>query len=420
VGTPRPTRGPRARPTTWVVAGSAIAGLAAYGFQIVGTRALGATEYAPIGVLWTLQYLLLGIALTAVEAFVTRTVNVLGLTAPETRRVQRVLVAWLCVGGVGIGVIGFALRGRFFAGLGDLPLVLGLLVLSYGSYTIIRGRAAGVGRFRAYGLATLGESTIRLVLAVGVLAVATSARALAWVFPVGPALVTLWALVHRRWRRSEPEHLATELPFDASPSRFLASTIYANAAVQVLLAAGPLALVVLGATAREVSVFFTTITLTRAPMTFVLNGGLSRALPPLIRMARDPDGSGLRRPALLTSAATAVAAVLAGLSAWPLGPPVVTLLFGEDFRPDPLLVSGAAVTAVLAVGGLALNQIMIALGRERELPRHWTVGLAVAAIGVWVLPLDPSPLVIVAFALGMAAALSSMTVWAYRTPSLRA
>jgi O-antigen/teichoic acid export membrane protein len=416
----RPERGPRANATAWVVFGSGVAGLAAYAFQILGTRALGAVDYAPIGVLWTLQYLLLGIALTAIEAFVTRTVNVLGPGAAETRRVQRVLVAWLVAAAAVAGATAYLLREQLFAGLGDLALVLAFLVLSYGSYTIARGRAAGVGRFRAYGLATLGESTIRLIAAAAVLSVVTSARALAWIFPVGPAIVSLWALGNRRHRGAEPEHDPAARPIGSSPTRFLVSTVAANASVQLLLAAGPLALVALQASAREISVFFTTITLTRAPMTFVLNGGLSRALPPLIRMATDEAGRGLRAPALLTASATLGTAAVAGAVTWPLGPAIVELLFGADFRPDPYLVTVATATAVMAVGGLAFNQFFIALGRETELPKHWSLGLLVATVLVLALPLEPSERVITAFAAGMAMPLATMTIWAYRSTTLRA
>jgi O-antigen/teichoic acid export membrane protein len=420
LGSRRSGCGPRANATAWVVFGSGVAGLAAYAFQILGTRALGAVDYAPIGVLWTLQYLLLGIALTAIEAFVTRTVNLLGPGDPETRRVQRVLAGWLLAAAVVAGVVGYLLRDELFAGLGDLALVLAILVVSYGAYTVARGRAAGVGRFRAYGLATLGESTLRLVAAAAVLAVVASPRALAWVFPVGPAIVTVWALTNRRQRGREPEHRPAARRIGSSPTRFLVSTVAANASVHLLLAAGPLALVALQAGAREISVFFTTITLTRAPMTFVLNGGLSRALPPLIRSATDEAGRGLRRPALLTAAATFATAAVAGAITWPLGPPVVALLFGEDFRPDVVLVTLAAATAVLAVGGLTFNQILIALGRETELPKHWMLGLAVALVLVVVLPFDASDRVVTAFAAGMAMPLATMTIWAYRAGPLRA
>jgi O-antigen/teichoic acid export membrane protein len=427
-GVPGRTRAALRKPTTWVVLGAATSGIAAYLFQIVGTRALGAVDYAAIGVLWTLQYLLVSVGMTAVEAYVTRTVAVLGPHAARTYEVQRVLVAWLVAAASVAAVTGYLLRDRLFAGLGDLAIVLGLLVLAYGSYTIARGRAAGVGRFRAYGLATGAESGLRLLAALAVLSVATSTRALAWVFPLGPAVVTAWALLRpgRRRAKAYGDPAAHRLPGTApdgslmgtatSPTRFLASTVTANAAVQLLLAGGPLALVVLAADATEISIFFTTVTIARAPMTLVLNGGLSRALPPLLTMARADGGSGLRRPALLTATATAITATVVGAVAWVLGPPIIGLLFGEAFRPGALLSATAAAGAVLAVGGLGLNQILIALGREGELPGHWLAGVAVAMGLVVLLPLGASDRVIVAFTAGTAVALASLTWRAARRP----
>jgi membrane protein implicated in regulation of membrane protease activity len=75
---------------------------------------------------------------------------------------------------------------------------------------------------------------------------------------------------------------------------------------------------------------------------------------------------------------------------------------------------------VLAVGGLGLNQILIALGRENELPGHWLAGVAVAIGLVAVLPLGVSDRVIVAFTAGTAVALASLTWRAVRRPRVPA
>jgi O-antigen/teichoic acid export membrane protein len=413
--------------TAWVAAGAVVGGLAAYVFQILGTRALGPEDYAAIGVLWTFQYLIVAVGLTAVEAYVTRTVAEHGPDAPGTLAAQRVLVGWLAIGAVLLGAIGVLFRDRLFGGLWDLGLVLGLLVLSYGSFTIARGRTAGSGRFRGYGLATAGESVVRLGAAAAVLTAVTSTRSLAWVFPLGPAVVTLWALARRRHRQrarvvAGTSHLPTvaapALPA-ASPSRFLAHTVTANAAVQLLLAAGPLALVVLGASAREVSVFFTTVTIVRAPMTLVLGGGLARALPPLLRLARTdapPGTSPMRRPVLLTVTVSVAVATIGGAVAWLVGPPLIALLFGDAFRPTALLAAVATVGVVLTIGGLGLDQILIAAGREAELPRHWLGGVLLAVVLVLVLPLDVSHRVIVASTAGTALAVVTLALRAVSPP----
>jgi O-antigen/teichoic acid export membrane protein len=422
---------PASGATAWVAAGALTGGLAAYLFQILSTRALGAEDYAPLGVLWTLQYLLVSIGLTAVEAYVTRTVALDGPDAPRTREVQVVLVRWMVVVAVVAGVVGLVARDRLFDGYGDLALVLALLVLAYGTFTIVRGRAAGSDRFRTYAVTSAAESLLRLGAGAVAVALAATTRTLAWVFPFGPAAVTAWALVGQRRRRHD--RAASRRPIGdhggrraalpdlptTSPTRFLASTVTANAAVQVLLAAGPLALVVLGAGPVEISVFFTTVTITRAPMTLVLNGGLSRVLPPLLRRARTEPGGGLRRVLHLTVGAGLGIAAAAGALGWVLGPPIVALLFGEAFRPSSLLAALAAAVAVLAVGGLGVNQILIALGREAELPLPWIGGVLAATVLVVLLPVPASDAVIVACTAGMALALLTLA-WRALQPAVGA
>jgi O-antigen/teichoic acid export membrane protein len=115
-----------------------------------------------------------------------------------------------------------------------------------------------------------------------------------------------------------------------------------------------------------------------------------------------------------------MAAAVAGAVAWVLGPPVVAFLFGEGFRPDPLLAAAATVGAVLAIGGLGVNQILIAAGREADLPLPWLGGVAGAALLVAVLPWAPTDRVVVAFTAGTAFALAALTWRAVSRPRARA
>jgi O-antigen/teichoic acid export membrane protein len=401
-------------PTAWVVGGAVVGGIAAYAFQVLGTRALGADDYAAIGVLWTLQYLVVSVALVAVEAYVARSVATFGPDADRTRAAQRVLLGWSALVAAVAGVIGVVFADALFGGLTDLALVLALLVLSYAGYTVMRGRAAGTGRFRRYGVATAGESVVRLLVAGVVLAWSATTRSLAWVLPIGPAAMTAWAILRRQDSTAPDPELVP--PAVASPTRFLASTVTANAAIQFLLAGGPLALVVLAASPRQVSVLFTTVTIARAPMTLALNGGLSRVLPPLLELSRRGGHAGVRRALLLTAAGTAASALVAGVTGWLLGPPLIAALFGEGFRPDGLTAAAAGASTALALGGIGLNQVLIADHRERTLPAHWLTAVAIGLLLVPLLPLDAVPRVVVAFGLGLAVAPATLTVQAWASP----
>lgn len=419
--------------TAWIAVGSTINGLAAFGLQVLGTRALGPVEYAPVGVLWTLQYLWIAVAVTAVEAYVARLALVEGPQGSELRRFLRLFTPWLFTATAATMVIGWLLRETLFEGLGDLTIVLGLIVLGYGWYGAARGRAAGSGRFPRYAAATAAESVLRLTAAAVVLSIVVSTRSLAWVFPLGPLVVAAVLA------RSDPGPTSRSVPM-ASPSRpaarnkgqregdpprrrvgtrFLAATSTANASVQFLLAGGPLVLLPLGADAVTVSVFFTTITAARVPMTFALNGGLSRLLPPLTRLAQREDSAGLRRAAQRLVVLILSTAALAGATASLIGPDLVALLFGEDFRPSRGFIAIVGVGTVLAVGGLLLDQVFIATDRAARLPATWIGAVVLAVLLVVLLPGAPEMRVAGAFttATGVAVILLAVPLLAPPTPA---
>lgn len=426
------------RASAWIAVGSLVNGLGALAFQVLGTRALGPDAYAPIGVLWTLQYLWVAVAVIAIEAYVTRHVIIAGVHTDRFRRFLRIIARWLLLSAAVAAVVGLLLRGPLFAGIPDLGLVLGLLVAGYGWYGVLRGRAAGLGDFRHYAVATASESLVRLVAAAVVLAIVATTTSLAWVFPLGPLVVAAWVGVAERRRPATPvaaggqvltapvEPVGEGGPFRlpattagggevAAPprreaTRFLLSTSAANAAVQFLLAGGPLVLVPLGASAVTISVFFTTVTAARVPMTFALNGGLTRLLPPLVRMARAEDVRGLRRAVLIMVAFVGGSLTVGCAAAAAFGPELVALVFGEAFRPDRSFVVVVAAASVLAVGGLLLDQLYIALGQERWLPMVWWGAVVTALVLVLALPGTVELRVAGGFALASAAAVAALIV----------
>lgn len=386
----------RSADTTWILVGSVVGGGCAYLFQVIGARGLGQDAFAPIGVLWTIQYLILSIPMLSLEAWVTRETG-RGSALGAGLRAAAVSMVALAAGLLAVGVV-FA--DPLFDGFTDFGAVAGLLVLAFGVFVIARGDLAGNERFRAYGLATGGESFLRLLLLIAVLATVGTTRSVAWILPVGPTVVALvWIAARRRpaETRTAPHpdpaegvpvgalsrtHSAEETTAD-DPARsggFLAATTVSNAAAQVLLAGGPLFLVPLGAGAVEFSIFFVTITAARLPLVFAIGGLLSRLLPPLTRVVDREDAHALRRLTALAVIGTAGGAVIAAGAAALLGPAVIAFFFGEGFRPERYFVTLTAASAVLATGNLALNQVMIALRAERHLPAPWLAGLAAAIV----------------------------------------
>src|SRR5690606_26791657 len=182
---------------------------------------------------------------------------------------------------------------------------------------VIRGHLVGRERFVAYAVVTGLESVVRIVVALPLVVVAPSTRGLAWTLPVGALGVAAWWLLSGA-RRSAGVSAAAGAPpagaeLGASAGRYLLATTAANAAAQTLLAAGPLVLIALGASAAEVSVFFVVATAARVPLVFAFGGLLSRVLPPLTALARD-DRRRMRSLVVAIGAATPPASVVAGLA----------------------------------------------------------------------------------------------------------
>lgn len=408
-------RGLQAGGTSWMVAGSLIAGVGAYAFQVVAARGLGDVAYAPISVLWTIQYLLLAVVLYSMESYVTRAV-VLGADDPaRVRRAVRVLAAWIAALAVALGGLTYAARDALFGGAGELSLAVAAIVLGYGAFVVVRGALAGRSRFKSYGAATALESLVRLAVAIAALLWVGTTDAVAWSLPAGAVGAASWWLVARRAQGSRPAAVDS-LPSGAGrPTRFLLLTTIANGAAQALLAAGPLILVPLGASPAAISVFFVTVTAARAPLVVVQGGVLSRVLPTFTRMAARGDTASLGRVAVWIAAATALLAAAGALLAAVAGPAVVALLFGEGFRPHWWLAAGAIGGVVLATGGMLLNQMLIAEGREERLVAPWLLALAVAVVTLLLAAGDPVLRVTAGFVAGETVALAALVVAIART-----
>ena len=397
--------------TPWLVAGSVCGGIGAYLFQVVGTRALGGQGYAPLATLWTIQYLCWSIFLFTVETYVTRELVTRHGQALPRSLVTR-LVAWITLVALAVAVSSWMTRAWLFDGQDALALVAGLTVLSYGAFAIARGRLAGTHDFRTYGLVSAFESLLRLLLAVGVVAVSPSAHSLAWTLPAGPAGALVWLRSRRREgstraRRDEPGTHAGE-------GRFLALTSLANAATQLLLAGGPLVLVVLDAPPADVSVFFVTFTAARVPIVLALGGLLSRALTTFTRIAQE----GRRARSSLArriAAGTVGAALIAGAIGAAVGPEMIELLFGGTLRPPRWLAAAAGAGVVMATGGMLLNQVLVAAHLERKLVAPWALGLSAAGALVPLAGGTAMMRVALAFVVGQAVALLGLVTVASLT-----
>jgi len=351
-------------------------------------------------VLWTLMFLTGTVGLTPVEQYVAR-------EATAGRRVltrrSSAIVAVAVVTALVAGTFTALTNDALFLGERGFIVLGVLIVVATGPLFIARGLAIGQRRFDLYGLMLALEGIGRLVVGGVGLLVVGGPVGLAWGVALGPALGLLVPTLRFERRATRPAA--------GGAGAFLAPYIGASGASQLLIAGAPLAVAALGAAPATISIVFVTFTLFRAPVTIVyLVQG--RLLNLLVRLeldgARDRVGRIRRRIELGGLAAV----LLAGVTGWTLGPSVVATLYGEAFRPEPLVAALAATPVAGAASAQLLGQLLVAEARTAVLARRWAVGLATAlgvlVVGPPLLGTAPAVTVAAAFAVGELAAAAAM------------
>ncbi len=382
-----------------MVAGTLVAGVGNYAYQLLGGRALGPEGFAPIGTLLTIHFLAFIIVLLPVEQLIIRALTIRGgLTSASTRTILATVSATAATA----FLVAWVGRDRFFAGDGRYAMVAVLVVLAHALFVAGRGSLAGHRRFRAYGEASGGASVLRLLIAILVVVLAPGPLGFALALAIGPLVVLLWPSALKIPKIPDQQ---------TAPTRFLATFIMAAAASQVLLLAGPLAAGALGAGAAVISIVFVTFTLARAPLTFGYNL-IARVLPPFTLLAEEGDEAGLNQWAARLAVGGMVVAVPAGLLGWWLGPPIVAALFGEGFRPDAPFAALAAAGVSIAGASLFLGQVLVARGDTVRLATAWGLGIAGAVGGAFIGTADVSHRIGWAFLTGETTALIALALLA--------
>lgn len=389
-------RGLRAPGTTTMVAGGLAGAILAYVFQAVGARALGDVGFAPIAAIWTAFFIVASILLVPLEQYVTRETS-------RGRAVAGDLNVLLWVGALGVigggGYVALSLDSEIFDGNPAYIAVMALLLVGYTVLFTAKGVLAGNRRFAEVGWVLTLEGVFRLVAGLAILAVVVEPSALAWAMVVAPTS----ALLLRFWRHDSVKSEAAPV----GAARFLGAYIGGSSASQLLLAGAPLGVVALGGSAALFSIIFVTFTLYRAPLTLIYSLQ-SRILPYLVAMGETGNHSGLRRIATRVLAAGGALTLLGAAVGWLIGPDVVGLLFGDEFRP-------AASVAMLAAGGVMAastaqigGQVLVARARTGALAGAWAVGLVVGVVVMAVAAGSPDLRVATGFAAGELVALFSV------------
>lgn len=381
----------------WLLAASAVSGFGGYGFQVLVAQRLGPVRFASIGVIWTVIYLAVSVALSPLEAYAARKHVDLGETMVSALPDRTVL---MIVATTSALLAVSALDGPipYRAALASLT---GVAVVSYALFFWARGILAGGGRFHAYAWMTAEESLLRLGLAFAVLLVSRSALAVAATMVLGPirsTVSTLWEHRPHGPRRADP-----------GIRPYLRHTTAPNAMAQFLLAGGPVVLSFLDASEAEITVLFAAFTTARVPLVFALNGLAARILPTLRRLAITEAWERFRRAVGVVVVGSTGAAVAGAALAWWLGPPFLRITFALETNPEAWLPAIALASTFLATGALLSGYALVAMSGERYLFFPWSASAVVAAC--WVLFADGGPSWVVATAtlIGQATALAGIS-----------
>lgn len=376
--------------TAALTIGSFVATVAAYLFQIAGARVLGAEAFAPVTVLWTLQFIVMHVLYVPIEEYAIREQR-LG------RSVDHSLIA-TCVAIATAASVLFVLltREQLFNGHTGYGWAAAAIVVSYAIFALTRARLAAEGRYTTYGLVTASEGLLRLVAGIALLIASASAYGFGWALAIAPLAALAWFV--KPSREGPSSHGA----------RLLLPIIGAGAFSQLLIGAAPVVVGLLGAPASTISVVFVTFALLRSPL-WVLRGLLARALPAFtdqLQAGKHLQVVALSRRVMFAATLGAVLAAIAGTT---LGPTVIATMFGGEFRPSGAFAGIVSAGVILAGAGLLANQVLIAFGRTNAIQVAWFAGL-VTAICLLAINADVSIRVALAFTGGQATAVAVLAL----------
>jgi len=385
-----------------MVWGAVASAVGAYLVQVIGGRSLGPEAFAPVTVVWVVLFLGVTVFLVPVEQMVVRRVAIAGGRAASVRDSLGAIASVVAVVTVLAAAVAFVLRRTLLADDVGYVLVIAALFPSYAVNVVGRGVLAGRGEFGRYGVVLAADACVKVLGTALVVILGGGGVALGWVLALSPLVIVL-----ARPFRAGP--VDSTIPLDpGSDRRFLGGYLVAGAASQVILASGPLVLGALGASAASISVYFVTTTLFRGPLSVSYNL-LARVLPSVLRRAAIDDGA-LGRLTTSVAVAGAVGAAAAGGGAVAVGPAVVGLLFGAEFRPSASVAGLVAAAVVLGLAALVVSQVLVARAHTGRLAWVWLVALAGAAATVIFGGGDPMIRVALGFVVGEGLALGGLVL----------
>jgi O-antigen/teichoic acid export membrane protein len=366
---------------TFVVgAGLIVAGITAYGFQILSFRALSKPDYAALNALWVFVFVLAPGFFLPLEQEVGRAVShrraIEEGGGPVVKRAA-LLGLWLTIGLALVTIaaaVGTPIVDNLFEGEVGLIACLIIALFTYGVQHITRGTLAGNGRFGPYGMILGAEGMIR-ILPCAALALAGVDQPVYYglCLAIPPAFASLVSLRGQRGLLAPgPEAPWSEL------STNLGYLFFGSLLAQALSYAPFLGAQILAKPGQKDAVadFIVGLFLARIPILLfqAVQAALLPKLAHLIGSGRHDDfKDGLRKLVLVVVGIAVLGVVAAGT----LGPTVGEILFGDKFTLGNVDLALLAAGSGLFILALTLAQALIALMGHAKALVAWVSGIVV-------------------------------------------
>jgi O-antigen/teichoic acid export membrane protein len=369
--------------------GTVAGGLLAYAFFALTIRTLGATDAAPVSVLWTYWTMTAAILTFPLQHWTIRLLT-RGDEGTLARSHRRLWVGTAVVSAFS-GLLAYVARDVLFHDRTvAYPIMAAGVTAEAALSGLVRGALSGRGRFTATGVSMAAENLVRVALGVAAAIAGGGAIAFGLVLVAGPLSGCFW-LSSLRF-----DHRSSGTGSIASPLALATGLATGSLIAQIVLMGGPVALAALGGAPGQVTALFVTLAVWRAPYLVAL-GVAPRLTPALTRMTVAGDEQRLlrvRRWILLAVLGASAGAFLAGAT---IVGPVLRVVFGTEVVLDWQTVALIGVGTAAAVGNLALLLLMLALGSSRPVNRAWLIAVVVVAAILVAVPVDPLNRVVTAF-----------------------
>jgi O-antigen/teichoic acid export membrane protein len=415
----------------------AVTGLLTYAFHSIAAHTLGRDDYGAIGVLWAAVFLVASIIYRPVEQLLSRTLAERRARARPVRDALRVAATIQL--GLAVVFVAVALLARdpieddLFSGDPTLYWSLIAAVTFYAASYFARGFLAGEQRFALYGGLVLMEAASRVVfvllLAVGTVGNDNIAAIAIAAAPLLSLFVVPWALGRHVRRMIVPTAEQTaaepgEPEFTLSHGLgFAGAVLVIMCSEQAILNSG--VLIVKAETGDDAlaALIFAVLMIARAPLQ-LFQAVSTTLLPHLTRLLVHGEAGGSDRDFGRSVRLTVIACLAFGavtvVGVLIAGPPVMKLLFGDEFVYDRIGLAMVAAGMGLYLAATTVNQAVLAQGRAPLAAGSWATAAAFFVAFLVAAGMEEVREVEVAF-LATAGLLSSLLWLAYRgAPVLRA